>query len=137
MTLRPHHLLCVQGYQGKGYDQQFCEVMGRIAQAVARDPALPITVRDGPDDICAACPHLQGGRCTWEEAGEESVREHDSALLGAFALRDGDVTSIHEVIARLDGDPAALAVVAKYCGQCPWREDCLFAQRRGFLGSNV
>lgn len=127
MRLRPHHLLCVQGYRGKGYDDGFRDNMGRIARTLAEDPSLPVTVIDGPDDICAACPHLREGRCTWEEAGEEAVREHDHALLQAFGLRDGDVTTIRDVRA-MASDPGASEVVAHYCGTCPWWSDCAFAR---------
>lgn len=102
--------------------------MGRIAGALAGQPALPVTVTDGPDDICAYCPHLKDGRCAWDQAGEEAVREHDRALLAAFGLRDGDVTTIRDVDDRLASDTAALGVVAHYCGTCPWFSDCAFVR---------
>lgn len=132
IRLRPHHLLCVQGYRGKGYDDRFRETMGRIARALAEDPGMPVTVTDGPDDICAACPHLRDGRCTWDEAGEESVREHDAALLAAFGIGDGDLTAIRDVAERVATDAGVWAVVARYCRPCPWVSDCAFA--RGFEG---
>ncbi|MDD7224175.1 MAG: DUF1284 domain-containing protein, partial [Lachnospiraceae bacterium] len=30
ITLRPHHLLCTQGYSGKGYSDDFVENMDKI-----------------------------------------------------------------------------------------------------------
>lgn len=129
MTLRPHHLFCVQGYWGKGYDERFRETMGRIADLLRQDPDTPVTVVDGPDEICGCCPHLLKGRCTWDEAGEASVREHDAALMRALHLADRDTVSIREVNDRLARDPDALRVVSHYCSTCPWNSDCLFAQR--------
>lgn len=131
MRLRPHHLLCVQGYRGKGYDERFRETMGRIARTLAGAPTLPVTVSDGPDDICRACPHLKDERCTWEQAGEESVREHDAALLAAFGLGDGDIIAIRDVAERIATDAGVSAVVARYCRPCPWASDCAFAARLG------
>lgn len=127
--LRPHHLLCVQGYRGKGYDDRFRETMGRIARTLAEDPSLPVTVTDGPDDVCRACPHLRDGRCTWDQAGEAAVREHDAALLAAFRIADGDVTTIRDVARKVATDANVSGVVARYCGPCPWVSDCAFAAR--------
>ncbi len=135
--LRPHHLLCVQGYRGKGYDERFCETMGRIARTLTEDPTLSVTIVDGPDDICAVCPHLRDGRCTWDEAGEASVREHDAALLEALGLEDGDVTAVRDVAERVATDTGVFAVVARYCRPCPWVSDCAFAARLGLPGRQV
>lgn len=140
MRLRPHHLLCVQGYRGKGYDAAFCANMARIARALDRDPTLPVIVTEGPDDICAACPHLKDGRCTWQELGggggvgqqpvhpDVLVREHDAALLRAFRLADGDVVTIRAVRERVTSNPEIRRVVTHYCETCPWVLDCAFAQ---------
>lgn len=137
IRLRPHHLFCVQGYQGKGYSKEFCDNMAKVARAVEADPHLPIMVLEGPDDICMACPHLRGVRCTWGEVGEEAVREHDQALLRALGLADGVVVSIAEVMAVLRADARAREVVAKYCSACPWVGDCNFAALQGIVGRHA
>ncbi|MBL6974945.1 MAG: DUF1284 domain-containing protein [Deltaproteobacteria bacterium] len=126
MKLRPHHLFCVQGFQGKGYADDYTDNLQRIADAVAANPRLEVDVVDGPDDVCARCPYLEDGVCHWEEAGEEAVRAHDAALLAVLGLRDGQVTSIDEVRHRFRGEPAVAAEVRRQCSTCAWLKDCAF-----------
>lgn len=34
IKLRPHHLLCTQGYSGKGYSREFVENMTEIVKSI-------------------------------------------------------------------------------------------------------
>ena len=49
--LRPHHLLCLLTYVGKGYGDAFIRNYDRIAQRLSMGEAIMVV--DGPDDICA------------------------------------------------------------------------------------
>lgn len=126
MRLRPHHLFCVQGFQGKGYADDYTAGLQGIADAVARDPHQVIEVVDGPDDVCARCPHLVDGLCQWEEAGEEAVRSHDGALLAVLGLEDGALTSIAGIRSRYENEEDVAAEVRRQCSTCPWLKDCTF-----------
>jgi len=133
ITLRPHHLFCVLGFRGKGYNPVFTENMGRISEMVKADFELPITVTFGPDDICAFCPHLKEGRCSWGEAGEEVVHEHDMALVEAFGLKEGAQVRVAELISSLRSHASVREVVLSKCSSCPWKKDCGFFEQ--FFGS--
>ena len=61
MIFRPHHILCVQNYVGRGYSQEFTHHMDMIVEELARDPE--ITIHEGCDDICKACPHNTDNTC--------------------------------------------------------------------------
>jgi hypothetical protein len=127
VRLRPHHLNCLQGFTGHGYDEAFTARLRAIAEAVNADVAAPVTLVDGLDDVCAACPHATGGACTAPGGGEEAVAAHDAAVLAALGLRAGDVTSFAAVKARLAGDPAARDRVLAWCRDCRWIALCAFA----------
>lgn len=51
IELRPHHLLCILTYSGKGYSPGF---VANLDEVIARiDVAGRLKLVDGPDDICA------------------------------------------------------------------------------------
>ena len=40
IKLRPHHLLCTQGYSGKGYSREFVENMTEIVKSIKNEIEL-------------------------------------------------------------------------------------------------
>ena len=40
--LRPHHLLCTQGYSGKGYDESFVAHMNEVVHELRNVPGTKI-----------------------------------------------------------------------------------------------
>ena len=65
MQLRPHHILCIAHYEGKGYSEEFNIKMQAIIEALKSGGQFELTF--GPDDLCASCPNLVGGICSSEE----------------------------------------------------------------------
>jgi len=57
LKLRCHHLLCIQGYVGKGYDKNFTKNMDSIVKYLKKHPLNKIKIICGVDDICALCPN--------------------------------------------------------------------------------
>jgi hypothetical protein len=70
VRLRPHHLLCLLTYAGKGYSEAFTAgfdaVVARLSQGA------PVVLVDGPDDICAPLQHDATAHCH-----RDSVRQRD------------------------------------------------------------
>ena len=131
VRLRAHHLMCIQGFRGHGYDPAFTAHLGRIAAAVALDPSAPVTVVDGVDDVCAGCPNRAGEACAWPGGGEEDVRRHDALVMDAIGLRPGDSTSFAAVADRLRREPTALEAVLASCRACRWAGVCGFVAGQG------
>ncbi|MFR5445010.1 MAG: DUF1284 domain-containing protein, partial [Butyricicoccus sp.] len=57
IRLRPHHLLCTQGYSGKGYSTEFVQNMSAIVHSLRNVPGTRIRLVFGSDSLCAHCPH--------------------------------------------------------------------------------
>lgn len=57
IKLRPHHLLCTQGYSGKGYSKEFVENMTEIVENLKKEN-VQVQVIFSEDDICNKCPNL-------------------------------------------------------------------------------
>ena len=65
LVLRPHHLLCIHGYIGHGYDENFIKNMDKIVHMLG-DKSL-IKIINSCDDICTACPNkLEKGNCIFQ-----------------------------------------------------------------------
>ena len=123
VRLRPHHLLCLLTYVGKGYTPAFVENYDRIAQRLSEGEG--IVVVDGPDDVCAALLCEPEPHCF-----RESVRSRDAqAALDVGVLLDVTVSTG----TRIDLHPALLARMRKAfaeghmrkaCHGCEWFDLC-------------
>lgn len=133
VRLRPHHLLCMLTYVGKGYTPDF---MANYDVIVARLGAgEDIEIVAGPDDICA--PLLAGAD---HHCHNESVVERDR-LAGLDVAR---VLGLTEAIgpgtwleidsARLEAMRGAFALGAtrSACGGCEWSDLCTGVAAQGF-----
>ena len=78
LILRGHHLLCLQGFQGYGYDENFVKNMTEInRQRKLADTTIALT--DSPDDICKSCPNLKDGICENQKQNERIKYQSDLA----------------------------------------------------------
>ncbi|HEX3014471.1 MAG TPA: DUF1284 domain-containing protein [Methanobacterium sp.] len=63
MKIRAHHLLCMQGFQGYGYSEDFSKNMAEIIEILQNFPKHKIEIIAGTDVICAFCPYNINGSC--------------------------------------------------------------------------
>jgi hypothetical protein len=62
LHLRPHHLLCLLSFSGKGYSPQFIEQLKKIQQTFfSRETRIEIS--PGTDEVCEICPERAGDCC--------------------------------------------------------------------------
>lgn len=131
VRLRPHHLLCVLTYAGKGYSPAFTVNLTAIAGRLAGGEEVEIVA--GPDDICA--PLLSDPQPHCHRA---SVSERDRAAMDnlggvlALAVRPGDRLVLDAT--RLGQLRAAFAAghVRSACHACEWAELCTAIAQDGF-----
>ncbi|MFA5138865.1 MAG: DUF1284 domain-containing protein [Elusimicrobiota bacterium] len=83
--MRPHHLLCFFGFRGLGYSPAFVDNMTRLAGLFFSRGRASFELVLGPDDVCAACPHLKGKGCS--NGSDAAVRARDRAVLGLLRLK--------------------------------------------------
>ena len=119
IRLRPHHLLCTQGYSGKGYSDDFVSGMSAITDRLRNEPDIEIEITFSSDNICSACPSKLGeGLC----ADDDKVLRYDAAVRDILKLKEKRY-SYHELIRRLDdylngcADDKRLRSI---CGDCNW-----------------
>lgn len=120
LHLRPHHLLCLQTFVGRGYSEEFVEHMTLVKRQLTANPLTPITLVSGADDhLCAHCPNCVDGQCTSEKpALFDKLVEEKLAVL----------SRCQEPVPVLEGIPDELHItedlLATCCPRCEWQGLC-------------
>ncbi|WP_421913978.1 DUF1284 domain-containing protein [Mesorhizobium sp.] len=136
IRLRPHHLLCLLTYVGKGYGPAFTANYDGIAERLCLGE--DILVVSGPDDICAPLLSEPEPHC-WAE----SVVERDR--LAARDVADLLARPIGSGI-RLDLDASTLArmreafsagLTRNACLGCEWAGLCSQVAAGGYPDTRV
>lgn len=130
ICLRPHHLLCLQTFVGHGYSPEFTAHMTIVQKQLTTDPLTPITLVNGPDDLCGHCPNCVDGSCT---SPKPAVFDH---LVGQKLNTTEDTentapmhTDASDSHLTLHGIPSILhmseQLLAECCPDCEWKELCV------------
>ena len=85
IVLRPHHGMCFQFYEGKGYSEDFTDHMGRIIRELERDPSQTIRLQVTTDVVCENCPNNKNGKCS----SQDKVIRYDKEVLEACEITEG------------------------------------------------
>ena len=85
IKLRPHHLLCTQGYSGKGYSEEFVEHMNEVVAMLRREEPTLIDLTFSTDTLCGACPNMKAvDNCETNE----KVKRYDRKVVEYFQLEE-------------------------------------------------
>lgn len=125
MKLRGHHLLCILGFQGYGYSEDFVLNMTRINELRKTDKTT-IKLINSSDDICSACPNLKNDLCE-NEMQNETIVKMDEEVLSEFDINKeyNAIDLFNEVILKFN----TLKSVEKICNNCKWGDKCLFYKK--------
>ena len=118
--LRPHHGMCFQFYEGKGYSEDFTDHMGRIIRECEVDPQQKLVLKVETDVVCANCPNNEAGICT----SQDKVERYDKAVLEACGLYDGSEISYGEFLSRVREKIIDAGIRRDICGDCTWDYIC-------------
>lgn len=100
LVLRAHHLLCIHGFRGMGYSEQFIDKMSTIVEQMKDDSPRKVRVIQGLDSACASCPHQGPGICQASDDSERHVLGLDENVLKHLNLIPGAIYDKHELIKR-------------------------------------
>lgn len=152
IRLRPHHLLCLLTYVGKGYSAAFVANLDRVADRLAAGEGLALV--EGPDDICA--PLLPGAAaagpaaCAPPDPAPPGAQATPHCLAASVRARDAlALDSLREhlppqqpgerlllappLVARLRG-LFATGQIRQACGGCEWHGLCTDVAAAGYAG---
>ena len=115
MKLRPHHLLCTQGYRGKGYDEDFTENMTAVTAYLRNNDNAVIEIVFSTDDICNKCPQMIGEDLC---KSNEKVKRFDKKVVEYFGIEEKSYVYqdiIHEINRKMTS-----SMMDDICGDCEW-----------------
>jgi len=115
MKLRPHHLLCTQGYSGKGYSDEFVENMTAITNLLSGDEDVAIDLVFTTDDICAKCPLMLGEDLCEDQ---QKVKQFDEKVVDYFGLEEKSY--IYQDITREINAKMTESMMDDICSECSW-----------------
>ena len=117
ITLRPHHLLCTQGYSGKGYSDGFVTNMDKVVDYLRSNEDSKVTLKFYTDDLCVDCPNKLGeDMCSTQE----KVKRFDSKTVEYFGLEEKEY-DYHEITNIIDNQMTE-EMLADICEGCSWYE---------------
>lgn len=115
MRLRPHHLLCTQGYSGKGYSEAFVKNMDEVVHRLRTEDKTPIELVFSTDDLCSCCPDmLDTDLCR----DNEKVKRFDRKAAEHFGLEEK--TYIYQELASYIRRHTTPDMLADICYGCSW-----------------
>ena len=121
LKIRAHHLLCLLGFRGLGYSQEFIVKMGKLAKELRTDATFPITVVAECDIICASCPHNKDNKCLRKADSESKVKTRDLEVLRRLGFEAGMQMPAGKAWTRIR-ERLTLENVAEICRGCEWLE---------------
>jgi hypothetical protein len=121
LEIRAHHLLCLLGFRGLGYSQEFIATMGKVVKELRSDSTFPITVIAECDVICESCPHNKEGKCRKRADSEWQVKARDLEVLQGLGFESGTQIAVSQAWARIE-ERLPIRDIARICRDCEWLE---------------
>ena len=137
--LRPHHLLCLQTFVGHGYSPEFTAHMTYVKSLLDADSHAPITLVNGPDDLCGHCPNCVDNACTspkpalFDHLVAQKLNLHNVQDTATNEKADAPITSAGSLESTtpmtIHGIPSTLRMTSQLldecCPGCEWKELCM------------
>ena len=121
LEIRAHHLLCLLGFRGLGYSQEFVEKMGKVAEELRLNPTFPITILAECDVICEPCPHNKGNKCRKKRNSESRVKKKDLEVLRRLGFEVGERMPVAKAWVRIR-EKVTAKDLTEICRRCEWLE---------------
>jgi uncharacterized protein len=123
VRLRPHHLLCMLTFVGKGYSPTFVENYHAIAQRLNAGESIVIV--EGPDDVCQPLTHAADAHCFGQSVNDRDglAAQAVTALLQIPIQPGAEIIPDAALLAKLR-QGFSQGAVRKACAGCEWSGLC-------------
>jgi len=143
IRLRPHHLLCMLTYAGRGYTPRFTSGMDDLMARLGAGEEIILV--EGPDDICAPwlAEAAEGADIRAPHCHEASIAGRDSqAAADVGRLLEREIASGSKL--RLDADLLTRLrrayqadTIRSGCTACEWKPFCDSLSAADFAGCRL
>jgi uncharacterized protein len=125
--LRGHHILCLQGFQGYGYSEEFVENMTRIKDLIDKEDTK-VKVSNKPDDICQSCPNLTSDNICKDLNYNEKIKKMDNEVINKLNIKNEEINA-SELFKKANSIFNSKKTIAPICDNCLWVKECLWLQK--------
>lgn len=129
IKIRAHHLLCLQGYQGYGYSDDFVSNLERIREIILTSSDHELQVVAEPDVICSYCPYNGDTGCQKDQGSNHRIQSMDLKILEKLNLVPGAKDLAKNLLERTNTNFKTFSDIQDICGHCQWEEKCLWYQK--------
>ncbi len=120
IEIRAHHLLCILGFCGLGYSEEFVANLKKIITVFRADESREVILIHQCDDVCKYCPHNIGGSCQKNNSfAENSPTTMDLNLLEKLGISSGAVVQFNRAMALIK-ERINLNFMKSICRDCEW-----------------
>lgn len=119
MKIRGHHLLCLQGFRGLGYSNDFIQKMKKIKRILENRQHTKIKIVNQTDTICKACPHQSFNRCEFSAQSNNNIIKMDNMVLELLGIKPNTELSYLEVL-KLLSIKIKKEDLFEICSNCQW-----------------
>ena len=117
ISLRPHHLLCLQGYKGLNYSKIQANSWSKVSQFLCKNPDSDILIVSGADDLCEKCPALISSKKS--QCIENSVNKLDKKVADIIGLVKGQTYKYSEIV-KIIKNSFKKSQHEELCSNCAW-----------------
>ena len=136
IRLRPHHLLCILTYAGKGYSPAFVANYDVLAARISAGEAVVIV--SGPDDVCAPLLGEAGAHCFNASVTErDRLAARDVAVLLGEVVEEGVILTLDAPRLKQRREAFADRAIRSACPGCEWHDLCSGIAAQGFEGTRI
>lgn len=118
--IRPHHILCLNNFIGKGYSDEFSKNMAKVKIALECGVNVKVIITKGCDDICSLCPHRIEDKCDTEE----KVTRFDKNALRVLEICENNYYRWKELCDIFYKKIVMQGRLQDVCGDCFWKSIC-------------
>ena len=130
MKIRAHHFLCMQGFQGYGYNKAFTDNLKKIIERLKKTPGIENKIIIECDIICSACPHNKSGLCEKNKNSGREIQNMDLKVLKKLGLKSGTIIKLKDIFSLIDEKIKTATDAQDICGNCLWQDKCLWHKRK-------
>ena len=136
ISLRPHHLLCVLTYVGKGYSPAFTANYDLIAGRLSAGEDIVIV--SGPDDICQPLLDAGDAHCLTDSVEQrDRIAAEDLANLLARPIAAGQHFLLDAATLARQRAAFAQGQLRRACSRCEWARLCTSIAVEDFVAVRV
>lgn len=140
IKLRAHHLLCLQGYRGYGYDRNFKINVENVLHCLKTNPN--VIVLKSSDAICGRCPNLKDEKCCLNlgrydnlskekmESSNQEIIKMDSFVIKKTSMIENKLYNINDLYEDINSSFEKVDDLIDICGSCIWTKECSWYQSK-------